>query len=439
MFNFLTGLLKKSLLLILLILIISCSDKIKSDEELLEIDKKKLQVNLDSYKVSTYKFTKILIRASASGDITSPEFQVFKSDLDGIFNKITEPDTDTPENLTIKNYISIYRDYKKMEAFIMRTDEDIFPTLTDAFNVAYGDSTNKTEEHLKGENKEIIQNIEHSILSAITILSTDLGKEVSLYECSKIKPELLPDSEIKTLLIFFRGFIFFEKGFYYLSEDEISRNIDWLDQNKDIDLFYTRLFFKWENLDNDRTHAGFHSLNHLFRGFDRLMMNRQIDEERALKDFEVFLQDAEKSGVDNEIIWSIETYLYLKNKKDGQAITSLTKLKSSHLLSLTDKERIDESIEYIKSRKSGKVLNGFYDNYFLSKISVKYMLSVMSQIDWKKVMKERNVPHTEEMFKTIEKFSKIIENLNEYMNGEKVKEAGKEIQEKSKNFLNTIF
>ena len=37
-------------------------------------------------------------------------------------------------------YLSIYRDYKKMEKFIMKTDEDVFPTITDALMVAYGDS-----------------------------------------------------------------------------------------------------------------------------------------------------------------------------------------------------------------------------------------------------------------------------------------------------------
>ncbi len=427
---------KNILSIILLTLIISCSNKNKTDNELLEKDKKELQENLDSYKVSTYKFAKILIRASVSKDTTSTEFQSFKTDLDRIFNKVTNYDTNNPESLSVLDYISIYRDYKKMETFIMETDEDIFPTLSDAFNIIYGDSISQNQEYLSGKDKEYVQNIEHSILSAIVILSKDLGKEVSLYECTKTKPELLPDSEIKTLLQYFRGFLFFEKGLYYLSEDEISRNIDWLNKNKDVDLYYTRLFFKWGNLDNEKTHIGFHSLNHLFRGFDRLMMDRQIDEDRALKDFEIFLQDAKEIGLDNEIIWSIETYLYLKNEKNEQAINSLTKLKLSNLLSSNDKKRIKEAIEYVKNRESGKVLNDVYDKYFLSKIAAKYMFSILAKVDWEKVMKEQNIPHTEEMFKTIEKFNKMIESLNKYTNGEKIKEVGEDIQKKSENLWN---
>jgi len=120
---------KKIILVLLLTLTISCSDDDKTDKQLLENDKKELVENLDSYKVATYKFGKILIRASAEKNTISPEFQSFKSDLDRIFNKVVKYDLEDPESLTVLDYISIYRDYKKMEDFIMETDEDIFPTL----------------------------------------------------------------------------------------------------------------------------------------------------------------------------------------------------------------------------------------------------------------------------------------------------------------------
>ncbi|CAM1346869.1 short-chain dehydrogenase [Tenacibaculum insulae] len=427
---------KKIILVLLLTLTISCSDDEKTDKQLLENDKRELVENLDSYKVATYKFGKILIRASAEKNTISPEFQSFKSDLDRIFNKVVKYDLENPESLSVLDYISIYRDYKKMEDFIMETDEDIFPTLIDAFNVTYGDSISRQREYLKGEEKIYVQNIEHSVLSAIVILSKDLGKEVSLYECSKTNPELLLDSEIKTLLQYFRGFLFFEKGLYYLSEDEISRNIDWLNNNKKVDLPYTKAMFQWGNLDNEQTHLGFHSLNHLFRGFDRLMMERKIDEKRALEDFEMFLKDAKEIGLDNEIVWSIETYLYLKNEDNEKAIAALTKLKTSKLLSSDDREKIDESIEYVKNRKPGVVLNSFYDKYFLSKIATKYMFSILSKVDWEKVLKEQNVPHTEEIFETIDNFKTFVENLEKYSSTENLKEAGEEIKNKGKSLWN---
>ncbi|MDR6969607.1 hypothetical protein J2X31_003640 [Flavobacterium arsenatis] len=418
---------------LLLCLTISCSDKDQTDEALLEKDKLELVKNLDSDKISTYKFGKILIRASVEKDTVSTEFQSFKSDLDRIFNKVVKYDIENPERLSVLEYISIYHDYKKMQGFIMKTDEDLFPTLSDAFNIAYGDSISRKNAYFTGKEKEYVQNIEHAVLSSIVLLTKDLGKEVSLYECSKTKPELLPDSEIKTLLQFYRGFLFFEKKLHYLSEDEITRNINWLNNNKNVDLPYTRAIFKWENLNNQETHIAFHSLNHLFRGFDRLMMEREIDEKRALEDFEMFLNDANEIGLDNEIVWSIETYLYLKNEENEKAINTLKKLRNSNLLSSDDKKQIDESVEYIKNRESGKVLNGFYDKFFLSKIATKYMFSVLSKVDWEKVLKEQNVPHTDQMFKTIERLKDFNENLSKYTSAENLKETTRDIKSKSEN------
>lgn len=432
---------KKIISALFLVLIFNCSDDNKTDKELLERDKKELVESLDSYKVATYKFGKILMRASAEKNTVSPEFQSFKSDIDRIFNKVVKHE-EHAKNLSVVDYISIYRDYKKMKDFIIETDEDIFPTLIDAFKVTYGDSNHKQLEYFKGDKKVYIQNIEHSVLSAIMILSRGLGREVSLYECYKTHPELLPDSEIKTLLQFFRGFIFFEKELYYLSEDEISRNIDWLNNNKDVDLQYIREIFQWGDLNKEQTHIGFHALNHLFRGVDRLMMEREIDEKRALEDFEIFLKDVKEIdlnseiGLDNEIIWSVESYLYLKNEENEKAIAALTKLKTSKLLSSGDKEKIDESIEYVKNRKPGDVFNGVYDKYFLSKIAAKYMFSILSEVDWKKVMSKNNIPHTEEIFKTIDNLKNFLTNLEKYSSTENLKEAGNEIKNKGESLWN---
>jgi len=338
---------------------------------------------------------------------------------------VGEKDT---EDLSVLDYISIYRDYKKMEDYIAKTDEDIFPTVAETFNIVYGDENAREEfPFSKGTEKEYTQNIEHSVLSAIVLLSKDLGKEVSLYECSKTKPDLFPDIEIRTLLQFYRGFLYFEKGFYYLSEDEYSRNIAWLNEHPNIELPYIKTMFKMGNLDNGQAHIAFRSMNHLFRGFDRLTMDRDIDKKRALEDFEQFLKGSKEVGIDNEMIWAVETYMYLHNNEKDKAITALTKLKSSKLLSSKDKKSIEESIAYLQERESGDLLNGVYDKFFLGKIASKYVLSVLAEVDWKKILEENDVPHTKEMFETIESFQDFVEKMNSYSNKEKLEEMGKEV------------
>ncbi len=417
--------------LIITFIVISCSKDNKTDKFLLEKDKKALIENIKSDKVISYKFGKILIRSSAEKDTTSKEYMAFKSDLDKIFDIIS--DSAKTENLTIIDYIAIYSDYKKMEKFIRKTDEDMFPTLTEALNGIYGDSTSTDTPRLKGDEKNKVEACEHAALSAVVLLSKDMGKDVALYECSETVPESLPDSELKTLIQLFRGFLFFENGLYYLSEDEITRNIGWLENNKDIDLPLTNTIFNWGNIDKAKTNIGLHSVNHLFRGIDRLMMERKIDEKRALKDFEIFLSDASKIGMDNELVWSVETFLYLKNEENDKAITSLNKLKTSRFVTDKEKKSIDESIEYLKNREPGKVLNGFYDKYFIGKIASRYIFDILSKTDWKRLLKDQDVSHSDKVFKMLETISNISRNIEKQRNS--ITDKGKEIIDLGKNLL----
>ena len=184
-------------ILSLVILCLGCSED--TDADLLKRDKLALVESLDAGKVFHYKFGKILIRASSNQVEETPEIKAFKADFDKIFKMVMAYNTEEQQNLSLLDYISIYRDYKKMESFVMETDEDIFPTLGEVFSETNGEPT----ELLTGQDKIFEQNIEHAILSAIVILSKDLGKEVSLYECSKTDPNLLPDSEVKNLIAVF--------------------------------------------------------------------------------------------------------------------------------------------------------------------------------------------------------------------------------------------
>ena len=248
----------------------------------------------------------------------------------------------------------------------------------------------------------------------------------------------MPDSEIKTLLQFVRGLLFFTNKFYYLSEDEIGNNIKWLDKQQKVDLPYTRAFFKWGRFNNDQTHVAFHGLNHVFRGLDRLMMKREIDEERALDDFEVFLADAHQLGIQNETVWSIESFVYIKRGKNDQAIASLNKLKTSPLLSDSERGSIEESIAYLDKRDPDTNLNGVYDKFFIGKIVTRQMLVVLAKIDWRKFLKEHHIKQADKMFDTIDRFEVVNAELQKMSDPKSIIEKGNELKAKSKKLLNNI-
>ncbi|MFN0255481.1 short-chain dehydrogenase [Pedobacter ureilyticus] len=420
-------------LYLFILLVCGCSSP-STDEKLLALDKEKLTENLAYDKITFYKFAKIAIRSSAVQDTTKPEYQKFGKHLKTVLNSLSNINIDSGKSISPMEALLLYKDYRTVKGFVKETDEDIFPTLVEGINRIYGDR-NSSFPLLKDDEKTKAQNIEHAILSMVVLATRDLGQPFALYECSKTQPELLPDHETKTLLEFVRGFLFFSNNLFYLSEDGLTRNINWLDKNQNVPLPYTKAFFGWRNLTDSQTHTAFHGINYLFRGFDRLRMEREIDEKRGLDDFEKFLEDTKKLGLETELTLAIESYLYLKREDKEKAVTALSKLKQSPLLSNSEKEAIAKTIVYVNDREAGKALNGVYDKLFLSKIATKYMISVLAKIDWQSVLKANNVPHTDEIFATVHKVQQISNAVSSYTSETTVEKGKNELKKKGSELL----
>lgn len=412
------------------LVVLGCSSAPETDKALVEKDKEELAKRLQSFKVTMYKFVKISVRSFAVKDTTSAEYMKHKSDFSKVHDLFLGLDS-KDEELSALDYISIYSDYKKLEDYIAETDEDIFPTITEAYLTT---QNAQNMQFATGDEKEYNQSMEHAVISAIAMSTKNLGSEIALYECSKIKPDALTDNEYKAVTIYYRGFLFFVKGYFYLSEDAYTKNIAWLKAHPTVALPNTsQLLNLGKELNNEQAHIAFIAMNHLFRGFDRLQMDREKDKQNALEDFEAFLKGAKEVGIDNEIVWAVETYLYLHNNDTEKAIVSLAKLKSSDLLTSREKESIADTITYLKDRDGDSMLNGAYDKFFLGKIATKYMFSVLAEIDWEKKLEEENVPHTKEMFEAIEGFQDFLENLETYTSEDKLKEVGAEVSDEIKN------
>lgn len=422
-----------SVFLLLVLFFWGCSS-VPTDEELLALDKEKLAEHLDYDKITFYKFAKIAVRSSAVQDTTKPEYQKFSKHLNNVLNSLSKVEADSGKSISPIDALLLYKDYRAVKGFVKETEEDVFPTLVEGFNHIYGDKTNRVTL-LAGNAKTEVQNIEHAILSMVVLATRDMGQPFALYECSKTQPELLPDHETKTLLEFVRGFLFFSNNLFYLSEDGLTRNIEWLDKNENVPLPYTKAFFGWRNLSDSQTHTAFHGLNYLFRGFDRLRMERDIDEERGLDDFEKFLEDTKKLGLETELTLAVESYLYLKREDKEKATAALNKLKLSSLLSNSEKEAIAKTIVYVNDREAGKALNGVYDKLFLSKIATKYMISVLSKIDWEKVLKENNVPHTDKIFATVRMVRQMSNAVSSYTSEATVEKGKNELKKKGSELL----
>lgn len=426
---------KINLVILLFVTILQSCSKEETDKVLLEKDRIELNENLYSEKVLTYKMGKICIRASVAGENVPPEFQQISSNVASINSKILENGKPNFSNLSVMDYVALYQDYSKIKDFIETTDEDNFPTLIEAINIGNNGKPISNPIFSTGNSKIEMQNIEHGILSAIVILSRDFGKEVSLYECSKTNPELMPNNQIKALLQFYRGFLFFEKKLLYLSENELTNNLNWLDKNPNVDLEIVKAIFRWNTMTDENTHLAFNSLNHLFRGFNRLMMEREIDEKRAIEDFESFIQNSQKMGLNNELTAVVESFVYIKQEENKKAIVSLKKLKLSPLLSNDENNEIDETIVYLENRQKGDMKNTVVDKFFITKIASKFMFNILSKVNWKAVLKSQNVKNVDQIFEYIDSYKSFINNISKYNKEQVIDDTTNEIKETSEGLF----
>jgi len=424
---------KKLILFGTILFFTACSGE-KTDQLLLELDKKKLAENINYDKITFYKFAKIAVRSTAVQDTTQPEYQKFSKQAQSVVKTLNSINGHGKENISVIDALMVYKEYRSVKQFVKETDEDVFPLLTEGF-ITMNSGTKTPNPFFKDSDKAYYQNIEHAILSMAVLTTRDLGQPFALYECYKTLPELLDDCEIKTLLEFVRGFLFFGNNLFYLSEDGLSRNIKWLDKNEKIPLPYTKSFFGWGNLNDEQTHLAFHGMNYIFRGFDRMRMERKIDEERSLEDFEAFLTDMNKLGIQNELVWGITAYLNLKKEKPEKSLPALEKLSQSPLFSNSEREALQQTMVYVKDRKSDKALTGVYDKAFIGKIATKYMIALLAKVNWEKLMKDQGVPSTKEVFAGINKFKTLSNSVSEYTQPSTIEKGKKEIGKKGSELL----
>lgn len=400
----------------------ACSHKDETDQRMIEQDLEKLKATLNSEMVLFWKFLKIKVRSSAETD--PAKIEAMKKALGDRYTHFTQLSLD--KHPTTSECFAFYRDYQAMKGYVSTTDEDIFPTLMESMPAVHHDPVKA--KFLAGTAKEKAETGEHTMISLFA-LSSSLGK-IPLYECSETNPDLLPDSENKALMRFYRGYLFFGSDLFYLSENELSKNIEMLEKNKQMDLQNTRSVLGLAGFGKEQTYKSMLAMNYLFRGLDRMMMDREIDDQRSMEDLEKFLKLSSELGMSNELTWSVEAYVHLKKGETDKAIVALTKLKNSRNLPAEERKVAEESIAYLQKRQPGKVLNGVYDKVFMAKIASGYVMRRVAATDWSSRVKNQKIPYANEAVQSMNTFKSLASQMEKYATGEMLEDAGNELKEK---------
>ncbi|PCJ83425.1 MAG: hypothetical protein COA57_11365 [Flavobacteriales bacterium] len=452
----------------IMILATGCFREESTDEELLQHDRERLEESLNGIILDYYKFLKVSLRVMPVLDTTIEEHRKIRELNDKLFPGMFDNSTSTTyvaevtnKKNTLQEATEFVSAYLALRKFARNHDEDEFPTLLEGQARLNGDSLKIMVNGemvyiwppLEGEAKESLQSLEHILFSAFMLIdrSQQFSESILLYECSKSNMETLPESDLKAVLQMIRGILFFDQDLLYLSEKEYSENLNWLYENPNEELPITSTIFFWAPFFTGEYvgravvvphEAAYYALiltNHTLRAMSRLTMDREIDEERAMEDFEAIVKTAHEVGVQNEAVWSIEAYLYLHQEKSEETIVALKKLRDSELLSDDERKTIDEAIKYQEKREPGKALNGVYDKYFLNKIMIKYMYNKVKKQDWIKIMKELGIVQGDELVEINKGVSNLLEKVEEETSKEALKEKGKELKEQGEKLFKDLW
>lgn len=419
---------KKLLLLFLLSgLISACADKELTDEELLEKDRTELRSQLDTESITLYKCIKMVMRSYNDPDFTThvgkhgKEFQLMK----GLFKKL-----EAHQELSADDYLDLTKSLKDVRGFVRTTDEDIFPSFFDAMKLKKGQKV----KLLTGKDKDIQDSGAHLLLCLFERFGGGLGKSEILYECSEIETDHYSDSENKTYLQFFKGYIYYENNLMYLSEHEFTQNMEWITKsNSDYqslnDLFGRNHFTK------KQSKAFVLAFNYLFRGIVRMSMDRTIDQDRSLADLEKFVDLTKDIAEFRDVRLMIMAYVQIKKGENDKAIATLKTLQGSTTFNTSEKAYIGKVISALEAGDSAE--DSGFNSQFMGGVTSDVLNSKLEKVEWKKEAKKHHMTYLQSVFDSIETIESGMKKVKDGASGtgKTLKEKGSELWEDAKSLV----
>ena len=419
---------KKIFLLFLLGgLISACTQKELTDEELLAKDKAELESRLDSESVTLYKFIKMVLRSS-----NDPAFAKHVGKHDKEFRLMTKlfKKMEAHKELSASEYLDIATSLKAVRGYVKSTDEDIFPALLEAIKL----QKNKKIRLTTGKAKDVMDSEAHVLMCLFSRFGGGFGKSEILYECSEIQTDDFADSENKTYLQFFKGYIYYENGLMYLSEHEYTRNIEWISSSNANYQSLNQLFGR-NHFTKKQSKDFVLAFNYLMRGCVRMSMEREIDQERSLEDLEKFVELTKGMIEFKDVRLIVQAYIHVKKGENDKAIATLKTLQSSSTFNASEKEYIGKVISALEAGESAE--DSGFDGQFIGEIASGALNGKLEKVEWKKEAKKHHMTYLNSVFESMETIESGMSKAKDGASktGKSLKEKGGEFWEDAKKLV----
>ena len=309
-----------------------------------------------------------------------------------------------------------------MSETIKNMDEDEFPTFIEVT------SNGQVALNLKPiEIPEYWNNsTEHWVFAMV--MDSKFGiVSLETYELEKMNPLDIPSSELQTLAFIHKGINYINNKWFYLSEDIFTQSINNLENSEISILPEVKKEIKKINFTSNSEEQQFRfsalGINYLMRGFVRNQIKDSNYDEKVLLDIEGAIDNFLNAGIDNELVWLAESYVYIKRGETEKALNALTKLEESDVFSENEKKLISEAIQEIKNRNPDNALNFITDNFLIFKLSMNYSKSYLNEVEWTQLLEKTETG--KKLLLKLRKLKESYEKAKKYFNFDSLKEKGK--------------
>ncbi len=426
-----------SLLIVLTVILVACSSK--SDEQYRAEENEKLQEFLVRDEVLYYKGLKTFARLSlAQNQNRTIPYQSEFSELEtrhitAISQELTPP-YDSARKIDLVQeavvYYKAYQEYKLIKELLIKVDEDSLPSFCELLlniNASAGKS------FFDGQD---IQTIEH-LLFGITIYTPQkLPQSLVLYELDRVDMDRLGTTDVRAIAQSIRGLLLSQYKFVYLSEWEHTENLHVLENSPFVPVFISPVVPYKETVKltpQERSRLELHSVNLIGRALARMGMDRDDKKELAIKDFEYFLEDAEKLGWDNELVWLCGAYVALTNEDQENALRYLGKLqKSAYMQDKESQMVLAESIQYLEKRDPEKAFVRISDKTFIARLSLSLTLAAIEKTG---VADKLYASGDQKLKDFSDKLTKQSELIRKIFKADQLFEEGDKLMDKAKDLF----
>ena len=408
-----------------------------SNQSSLETDLEDQQDALDSVFVAYWKAGKISLRSLP----LTEETEVINFDainnrqaeelglgphLRKIFDTrlLFDPEAANSYTFSITHIFEFSKEIYHMKDKTEHMDEDDYPTFVEI--ISHGKRITSGEE-LKLP-KPWNNSLDHWAFALVMEPRTIFNSWIT-YELEKVNVDDIKTSDFKSLAYLHKGIDGFRNEWFYLADRSFSNSITELNKDE------FSLASSVEKLANRHLIDGFtveqqvklllRATSYLMRGWSRQQSDSDDLMLKAAEDVELALKDFNQLGIDNELVWLAESYLYIKKEDTKRANASLDKLLASKRIPAKEKELIAKTKEHLKNRESGEALNFLTDKVFMSKLGASYAYSYAEQVEWVAFLKKSK--EGREILEKLESFEASINKAKEFLSLEEIKNKSKSL------------